>query len=491
MTQPLYLSYFAEQDGEKRWGLSIHLEQDRFERPPHEWLQGLHAAADAWRQDFPNVFLRSELGIEPEPECRRASLISYLYASGEINGPRLGRHLTMLRETGTIHRFTVRPGAYAEGADLVGRQGRIADLLKILESGSCHLRAPRRYGKSSILRHLLRMFSATGHPCLLADISSGQTAVWFLVTLARAAMDSSCRSAVASLPELARSPSREASPVEKSRAFEQLREDISPNPWSFGRRLLEALGQAGAVLLIDEFSVFLRETHAERPDEARALSDLLASSRRSGSPTRQVFAGSTGLSSYMHFHNLGESFADLVPLDLPPLTRPEAFMLAEELLYGAHQIPSPEAVERILDTLGEPIPYFLHSVVSAVLEESPGHTHVTLEEIDRAYTERVLGTSGNEMFKLYSLRNRPYPPPLRRVASRILRELAQRPEGIETDELRRLSTSDATDQNQFQSLLSCLEEDYDLVKKKGRWVMRSKVLRDRWILREPWLTRVE
>ena len=162
MTQLLYLSYFAEQDSARSWGLSVHLEQDRFERPAHEWLQGLHAAADLWRQGYPEVFLRSELGIEPEPGCRRAPLASYLFSSGEINGPRLGRHLTMLRETGRLHRFTVRPGAFAEGADLVGRDGRIADLLKILETGSCHLRAPRRYGKTSLLRHLVKRYSAAG-----------------------------------------------------------------------------------------------------------------------------------------------------------------------------------------------------------------------------------------------------------------------------------------------------------------------------------------
>ena len=52
MSQPLYLSYFADEEG-RRWGLSLLLEQDRFNRQPHEWLGPLHAAADGWQAGFP------------------------------------------------------------------------------------------------------------------------------------------------------------------------------------------------------------------------------------------------------------------------------------------------------------------------------------------------------------------------------------------------------------------------------------------------------
>jgi uncharacterized protein len=494
VTQPLYLSYFSEEDGRSRWGLSIHLEQDRFARAAHEWLRELHAAADAWRRNFPGLFLRSDLGVEPEPGCRRVSLTSYLYGSGAVNGDRLCRHLTMMRETGMIHRFTVRPGAPVEGADLVGRAGRVADLLRILEARSCHLRAPRRYGKTSLMRHLLKLLSAAGRPCLFADISSGHTAVWFLGTLARAAMESAaCRPAVETLPELAAWPDREASPVEKSQALDQLRDRVGPNPWSFGRRLLEALGLAGAVLLLDEFSVFLRKAHARAPEESRDLAELLASARRSQFPARQVLAGSAGLTSYICFHGLEESFGDLQPLDLPPLAGTEAAVLVEELLYGENLAPSREVVTRILEVVGAPVPYFLHTLVSALLAESASGTSAAVEDVDRAYNERILGTAGNELFKVYSLQDRPYPSDLRQAAARLLAELARRSEGIPTGELEQIFSDHAPPgaQGLFEPLLSCLEEDYDLIERDRVWIMRCKVLRDRWALRESWLTRTD
>lgn len=491
MSQPLYLSYFAD-EADRRWGLSLLLEQDRFNRQPHEWLGPLHAAADGWQAEVSAVFLRSELGIKPEPGCRRVQLPAYLFASGTVNGPRLGRHLSMIRTNGTLHRFTLRPGAPVEGPDLVGREGRASDLLEILKTGSCHLRAPRRYGKTSLLRQAARQLAAAGTPAVFTDVSSGQTVRWFFVTVARAVMESpSARAFAESLPELAAWPGREAGPVEASRAVGQLQERIAANPWSFGRRLLVALGQGRAVLLLDEFSVFLREAHRRDPTEARDLAALLADARRSAEPTLQVLAGSAGLSAYLHFHGLGPHFQDLSGLDLPPLTAATAGDLAEELLYGAGLLPFPEAAARVLEHVGEPVPYFLHAVINAVVEEAAAGDEVDSGLVDRAYSERILGTPGNELFKVYNLRARPYPPDVLPGASRILGALARNPQGVESAELRRNFAESGSPDTSFDSLLSCLQEDFDLVEREGRWVMRCKVLRDRWMLGEPWLTRAE
>ncbi len=45
-----------------------------------------------------------------------------------------------------------------------------------------------------------------------------------------------------------------------------------------------------------------------------------------------------------------------------------------------------------------------------------------------------------------------------------------------------------TQECEYEKLITCLEEDYDLVKSEGSYRMRSKVLADRWRLGEPWLT---
>jgi hypothetical protein len=204
-----------------------------------------------------------------------------------------------------------------------------------------------------------------------------------------------------------------------------------------------------------------------------------------------VLAGSAGLSAYVHFHDLATHFQDLRGLDLPPLEAGTAGDLAEELLYGAGLLPFPEAPARVLAHVGEPVPYFLHAVINAVVEEAAGGDEVSPELVDRAYFERVLGTPGNELFKVYNLRARPYPADVLPGASRLLEALARNPQGVAAAELRRGFASSGSPDSSFDSLLSCLQEDFDLVEREGRWVMRCKVLRDRWMLGEPWLTRAE
>ena len=150
-----------------------------------------------------------------------------------------------------------------------------------------------------------------------------------------------------------------------------------------------------------------------------------------------MLAGSAGLSAYVHFHGLGTYFQDLHGLDLPPLANGPASDLAEELLYGAGLLPFPEVAARVLSHVGEPVPYFVHAVINAVVEEAAAGDEVSPELVDRAYFERVLGTPGNEMFKVYNLRARPYPPEILPGASRVLETLARNPRGIEASELRR------------------------------------------------------
>ncbi len=492
MTQPLYLSYTA-QEGERRWGLSIHLESESHEGTRADRLRGLHSAVDVWRSDHPEVFLQSDLGIEREQGCTGSPLSGYLYSSGQINGARLGRHLSMLRETGLIHRFVVRPGSVLEDADLLGRLETLEQLREILRSGSCHLRAPRRYGKTSLLRKLVRSFGEQGQPCVFVDVSDSQRASAFLLHLARAAVETpACCPSLHELPGLSKWPGREVGPIERSRASQALQEEIERSPWSFAGRLLEALGRLGAVLVIDEISVFLRSTHERDPQEARQLLELLAHSRRGPAPTRQVFAGSAGLSNYIRFFDLAPSLEGLTPLDVLPLSQADGAILAEELLYGAELTPSPQAVSRMLEVVGEPIPYFLHALAGAVVEENPHRSLVTPDMVDRAYSQRILGDRGNNFFRIYRIGDQPYPVPLRRAAARLLTEIARAPEGSAEETLKKTFLRVARgEQERFEPLLACLQEDFDLILQGGRWRIRSKVLRERWALGETWLTELD
>ncbi len=488
----LYVTYSLElQDGGRK-ALAVHLQQQEGEGvPAHELLRELHRTVDLWSEERSEIFVRSDLAVAPGPGAVRRVLADYQYAGGAVNGDRLVRHLDMLLEDGRIHAFNLRPGAPVEGRDLVGRQTVLTKLLQRLRSGSVHLTAPRRYGKTSTLRQLKKMMGGDERrPCLYIDVSPGISASWLLVTLVQEAMeDPLCRPSLERLPELLDWPAPDAGPRQRSLAGQRLEKSLSSNVRSAGRRILDALGSSGTLLLIDEFSIFLRRALDQSLEEAKVIAEILARSRSPAEPTtRQVLAGSAGLNSFLHFYGLADTLDDLEAVPLRPLGRQDAEVLIEELLYGERLNPSAEIVRGILTQVGAPIPYFVHALVDAIREKSLETGGLDIETVRWAYRVGLLGSRGNNHFKEYKLEHQPYPKNLRQAASAVLLEVARQPDGIPVERLSQVFADNAPGSDQFEPLLSCLQEDYDLTESDGRWAMRSKVLRERWSQEEPWLT---
>jgi hypothetical protein len=484
----LYASYSLVSEGERRC-LAISLHDPSSDVPAGDRLRQLHEAADSWMEQHQEISLRTDLSDAPPENSVSVGLPEYLHAGGKVNGRRLQRHLGQLLTSGSLHRYAIRPGAPVEGADLVGREGLVTSILDLLGSGSCHLRAPRRYGKTSVLRRVEQKLMARRTPTVLVDLSPGRSPRWFFVTVASAVMDRPhTRQVAASLDELSAWPQHDCTPAARAAACKELASRISANPWRFGHYLLATLADAGVVLLLDELSVFLRAALSKQRSEAESLLLLLAELRRQ-QQLRMVLSGSAGLTSYVAFSGLTIHLQDVTPLDLPPLAREDAAGLSEELIYTTGSLPTPDAAEQVLAEVGEPVPYFVHALVNETCGSGRMET-VNAALVRDAYRNRLLGPVGNFFFKLYRLRNQPYPAALLPAAASLLNELASHDDGCPLSELERAFIATAPDEHSggLRLLLACLEEDYDLVESDGRWLMRCKVLRDRWSLSEAWLT---
>jgi hypothetical protein len=482
LVNPLVVSYLIK---DRKIGLSVRLGKPSGSGA--ERVRQLHQAAATWGKDKQATFV-PEISAAPIAGSTVTDLDEYLYSDGSFNGSRLQRHLTMLLEDGCLHRFVLRPGAPVEGPDLVGRNDVLARLHAAVEAGrSCHLRAPRRYGKTSVLRRVQSDLTRQGRACLLADLSPGTSVAWLWVTLAQSALaGEATRKVVIAMPELAGWPEPGASALVISQSSHRLATAIGLNPWSFGQRLFAQLASQQAVLMLDEFSVFLRTSMQKGSQDVGELARLMQESRKAPSGNRQLLSGSAGLAKYLAFNNLGPRFDDLEAVELSPFSAPECRVLAEELLYGAGIVPDPRVVAKLAE-LGGPVPYFIHLLTDAVLMDV--HVGVlSAESVERAYRERVLGPWANASFKAFSLASQSYPEDLRRVAMDLLRMMARTAEGAPEFELRRRFEQENAKTVCFESLLACLQEDFDLVDEDSCWRMRCRPLRDRWALAEAWLT---
>jgi len=432
--------------------------------------------------------LRTEMLVAPPFEVETTPLADYLWADGSVNAPRLVRHLETRVQGNTPHHFLPRCGVPVLGPELIGREQVLAKLEENLRNyQSCHLRAPRRYGKTSLLMRINANLPQT----VMMELSDIGSLAGFLKVLLRGCM----RHEVARACLLKLAPYRSwpadtpaASASIFNDAFGELTKLHGRTLPTLLRETLSTLAENGMVLLVDEFSVFLRNMYEDRRLELETFLEIFHVLRiRAAHPLVAVFAGSAGLSTYIQFHGLQALFADLVPVDVLPIGSTEARVLAEELFYGMGKRPSVSCIDQVIKLTGEDdtVPYFVHALAHATAEELGLRKEVLTTDVERAYYDRLLGPPGNIFFRDFILRERGYPAEYRLCASNILKTLSRKfPASVREEELQTFCPPGCD----FIKIRTCLEEDYDLVRTEQGWRMRSRVLADRWRLGEPWLT---
>jgi hypothetical protein len=487
MTNDIYFEVFWLNDNrEKQGGLAVQIPHT--DKPPGDLIKVLTNEVRAMRESR-GFRLKTQIHTALPADAHVRCVDEYLWAGGACNTGRFARHVESLIQTNHIHRFIPRTGVVATGFDLVGRDNKIKELRGILENKrSCHLRAPRRYGKTSILLSIKELIENV----VFIEVSDVGSLAGFLKALLKGVVtDKNSYSALLQNQVFKLWPSIEA--LQDTALFNNLFKkltDSSPSIERLINEMLTIIADNGTGLLVDEFSIFLREMHENSVDELNRFLEIFKTLRgRKESPLSVALAGSAGLSTYIEFYNLAPYFNDLCPVDLPPVEEEDARILIEELFYGMDKTPSPAVIDSIMEHTGQgdPIPYFIQALVNETITESGGRKEITGEQVAGAYYDRLLGPAGNFYFRDFLLRERTYPKPCKQCASNVLKTLARRfPEPAPESDLKKYFT---TDDCIYEKLMSCLEEDYDLVRSDQGCRLRSKVLADRWRLGEPWLTR--
>ena len=434
--------------------------------------------------------LRTEILVASPAGIAVRPIADYLWGDGNLNGSRLVRHLMDYREGRKPHIFLPRVGMTVVMAEeFIGREAVLAELEKHVADGrSCHLRAPRRYGKSSLLGRI----KAKQEKAVALELSDIGTLPGFLKTLLRASLrHEAARSCLDKLPAY-RSWPLVSDPATFAQVFNETFDGLAKrHDGKFSallRDTLAALADDGIKLLIDEFSLFLREMNDSNQAELQAFLEMFHKLRiREAHPLAVIFAGSAGLSTYIELYGMRAMFADIISVDVPPIKAGEARLLAEELFYGMGKLPTVSAIERLVKLTGddETVPYFVQALASYTAEQAGRTPQIDEKDVEPAYYDRLLGPQGNVCFRDFILRERTYPGDYRSSASPILKQLSRAAPSVIADEELQGLCKEGCD---FEKLMTCLEEDYDLVRTEKGWRMRSRVIADRWRLGEPWLT---
>jgi hypothetical protein len=395
-----------------------------------------------------------------------------------------------------IQRTRSLVGQIPDPHELYGRDDFIEHLWRLLDGNNILLLAPRRFGKSGVMRHLLKNPKPNFLPLSfeLEDVDSPEEFVW-RVTRELLAQDnirsllSQAKKLPATLMAWVKGTFDEAEFEGAKVKFKaQIRED-----WrEAARRMLTELEKADhtVIFMFDELPAML-DRIIEKQGEATAR-DFLAWFRTIRLEQKDVLrrhrfivAGSVGIDQILRRLGATDKLVDFARLTVEPLDESTAKRLAEDLARS-FQIPWTEAFSiKLFELLGAPVPYFIHIFFSQVGQlSSTKKAHFESTDLEGIYRECVLGPTCRHYFAHYSSRLKRYGKPGEKTALAVLRAVAGKGRIARPAlyDIYHKSRGKGAHDQEFDELMADLEYDWylRLDPDTNEFYFRLKVMQDWW-----------
>jgi len=387
-------------------------------------------------------------------------------------------------------------GQIPDPDELYGRNDFIDHLWKLLEGNNVLLLAPRRFGKSGVMRHVLLKPQANFLPLSfeLEDVDSPEEFVW-RVTREILAHDnirtllSRARKLPSSLMKWAKNSFDEA---EFEGAKIKFKSEIREDWREAARRLLTELEKADQtiIFLFDELPAML-DRIIEKQGEPAAR-DFLAWFRTVRLEQKDVLrrhrfivAGSVGIDQILRKLGATDKLVDFARLTVEPLDDLTADRLAEDLAASYSITWNSPLSTRLFELIGAPVPYFIHIFFSQLGQIPPAQrAKLTAGELEQVYRERILGPTCRHYFDHYSSRLRRYGKTGEKAALAILRTVAgqQRISRPALYDIYRKARGRGASDREFDELMADLEYDWylRLDPDTNEFYFRLKVMQDWW-----------
>ena len=401
--------------------------------------------------------------------------------NNDINGPRQTRSLV---------------GQIPEPDELYGREDFIDHLWRLIDGNNVLLLAPRRFGKSGVMRHVLLRPRAGFLPLSfeLEDVDSPEEFVWRITReLLRHDTFKVLLRGAKRLPkafgEWVKANFDEA---EFEGAKIKFKENIKEDWREAAKRMLGELEKADKtiIFLFDEFPAML-DRLIEKQGEAVAR-DFLAWFRSVRLEQKDVLrrhrfivAGSVGIDQILRKLGAADKLVDFARLTVEPLDEPTARRLASDLARS-HSINCDDAIlGRLFELIGAPVPYFIHIFISQIGQlPLAQRKDLTVADLERVYRERVLGPTCRHYFTHYSSRLQRYGKTGEKAALAVLRAVASqgRISRPALFDIYRKVRGRAAGDRAFDELMADLEYEWylRLDSDTNEFYFRLRVMQDWW-----------
>jgi len=387
-------------------------------------------------------------------------------------------------------------GQIPDPEELYGREDFISHLWLMIEANNILLLAPRRFGKSGVMRHVL-LNPRSGYLPIsfeLEDVDSPEEFVW-RVTRELLAQDKTRKllSTAKKLPsDITEWFKNQFDEIEFEGAKVKFKAAIRENWCEAARRMLTELEKSDrtVIFLFDELPSML-DRIIEKQGE-NAAKDFMAWFRTVRLSQKDVLrrhrfivAGSVGIDQILKRINAADRLVDFTRLPVEPLDVTFAKTLANDLAGTFGLTWKAEFTEQVLQLIGAPVPYFIH-IFFAQLGQLPvvSRTKLTLDELEKIYVDRVLGPTCRNYFDHYSSRLKRYGSAREKAAVAILRSVAgrNRVSRLEIYDIYAKAHGNGSDEQGFDEIMADLEYDWylRLDPDTNEFYFRLKVMQDWW-----------
>ncbi len=381
-------------------------------------------------------------------------------------------------------------GPPVEGDNFFGREKELEYAWKHIQKGnSLILSAPRRVGKSSLAKKILKEAKESGWNTLeinLEEIKSEEGFVKiFLEKLTNQSWwgkfkDESGKKISQILESI--KPSLEYEGAKATLEWKSNKNDV----YEKLKTLLDH--EKETLIMVDELTVLLssfidNDIENGKKNVEFFLNWLRSFRQVSETKIRWVFCSSIGIDNFTSQHNLSYTFNDVNPYPIGEFKREKGKELLNELAKSDAIIISDEVINYMLDKIGWLLPYFIQILFSKFyhlvqVDEKP----INIETVDEAYglliNEKHLNTWEERLNEYNQLE----------IYSReLLKKLCVTKIGDSRDVLFAFLNSKVKNQEKTEvilnKLLYMLQNDGYLMEENSKYVFRSPLLRDFWFNR--------
>jgi hypothetical protein len=384
-------------------------------------------------------------------------------------------------------------GNPAVGKDFMNREHEIRTIMNALKKDNILLIAPRRYGKTSVMKKiqaLLKGSKGDDTAVIFIDVYDVYCPEEFVIELATGAFDvaKNKRSFIEKLKQFF---SQQLKDLEfefslgelKVRFKRSLKEEIEKGGWKQEGKavftFIQSYFDVTIYFIIDEFSECVHNMSIKDAEKAEVFLKWFRSVREGGHNLKFILGGSMSIDRVVKRVATLSTINNFRRVILNGFDKETVLCIVKKVFKEEKWEYTPGIGEKIIECIGTPsVPYFLSVFLSILQETCTGGLDESV--IEEVYSNSLMGTNGKHYFDYYIQRLATYYED--DAAKAILKELCQTgviSKDAAFDIFKRVT---AGDYELFLDLVSDLENDFYLEHIGDTFMFSSKPLADWWRL---------